>query len=348
MSQPGQAGQPDQSSQSSQPGQTGQAGQAGQTAWWGPWDADRSVIADREVAVIGFDATAELHAQNLRDSGIDVRVGAQPGTPEHERATAEGFYTLPVADAVRDSEALVLGSDHLDLVAPVVTDDHVVVLTSAAAGRALRSSPVKHRGVILLVEVLGEPAATRQAYVDGRGAPAVVAVVARGATAAGGHDLAATLTASRHQAAPDARGDVQQRLAVAYADVVGATRAAAIGVDALDWAAAADYADTRVTPLLEAVLAAGRDALVAQGFDPVVADLAVLHRLDAEWDRLGQQGARPSAAGESAMREQLSQLTGPAPRSRARRTAPVDTDQSAASRHARLGDAFGGSRYPQA
>lgn len=313
-----------------------------QTAWWGPWDADRSVIADREVAVIGFDATAELHAQNLRDSGIDVRVGAEPGTPEHEDATAEGFFTLPVAEAVQDSEVVVLGTGHLEAVAPVLQDSQAVVLTSAAAGRALRGSGVRHRGVILLVEVLGEPTATRQAYVDGRGAPAVVAVVARGA--GGGHDLALTLTTQRTLPAPDAQGDVPQRLAVAYADVLGATRAAAIGVDALDWAAAADFADTRVTPLLEAVLAAGRDALVAQGFDPVVADLAVLHRLDAQWERLARDGARPSAAAPH--REALAALSGPAPRSRARRTSDVDSDESARERHTRLGDAFGGSRYP--
>lgn len=312
----------------------------GSTAWWGPWDADRSVVADREVAVIGFDATAELHAQNLRDSGVDVRVGAEPGTPEHDAAQAEGFFTLPVADAVQDGELVVIGTAHLEAVAAVLTDEQVLVLTSAAAGRALRGSGIRHRGVILLVEVLGEPVATRQAYVDGRGGPAVVAVVARGTGS--GHELTLTLNPTAAPAAPDARGDAAQRLAVAYADVVGATRAAAIGVDALDWAAAADFADTRVTPLLEAVLAAGRDALVAQGFDPVVADLAVLHRLQSTWEALGHEGARPSAADEH--REEVARLTGPAPRSRSRRTAPVDDDATAAARHARLGKAFGGAR----
>ncbi|WP_462417939.1 ketol-acid reductoisomerase [Kytococcus sp. Marseille-QA3725] len=315
-------------------------GSGGSTAWWGPWDADRSVIADREVAIIGFDATAELHAQNLRDSGVDVRVGAEPGGPEHDAASSEGFFTLPVADAVADSEVVVLGEHHLERVAPVVAPEQIVVLTSAAAGRALRGSGIRHRGVILLVEVLGEPAATRRAYVDGRGAPAVVAVVARGRAA--GHDLALQLSSSRTPEPPDARGDHAQRLAVAYADVVGATRAAAIGVDALDWAAAADFADTRVTPLLEAVLAAGRDALVSEGFDPVVADLAVLHRLRSEWDRLSAEGARPSSA--EAQRQTLTGLTGPAPRSRSRRTVPPEDDAAAAARHARLGEAFGGSR----
>ena len=38
-------------------------------------DADRSLIADRRVAVIGYGSQGHAHALNLKDSGIDVRVG---------------------------------------------------------------------------------------------------------------------------------------------------------------------------------------------------------------------------------------------------------------------------------
>ena len=330
-------------------------GSAHGTTWWTPEMVDRSVVAEREVAVIGFDPAAELHAQNLRDSGVDVRIGAPEGGPEHAAAVDEGFFTLPVADAVQDAEAVVTTGAHLAEVGPVLTDDHLLVLTSAAAGRALRASRIRHRGMIVLVELLGEPEATRQAYVDGRGAPAVVSVVARGKAA--GPDLLhrwatrigqapAVPTTPEEAAAVDARADaLPQQLAVAYADALGATRAAGIEVDALDWAAAADHADTRVTPLLEAVLAAGRDDLVARGFDPVVADLAVVHRLEAELDRLRQEGIRPSAAGPR--REHLVALIGSAPASHTGQPqAAGETDEQARERHLRLRETFGGTDRP--
>ena len=38
-------------------------------------DADLSVIAGKKVAVIGYGSQGHAHAQNLRDSGVDVRVG---------------------------------------------------------------------------------------------------------------------------------------------------------------------------------------------------------------------------------------------------------------------------------
>ena len=38
-------------------------------------DADRSLIADKKVAVLGYGSQGHAHALNLKESGIDVRVG---------------------------------------------------------------------------------------------------------------------------------------------------------------------------------------------------------------------------------------------------------------------------------
>ncbi|MFM7351428.1 MAG: ketol-acid reductoisomerase, partial [Actinomycetota bacterium] len=43
-------------------------------------DADLSVIQGRKVAVIGYGSQGHAHALNLRDSGVDVRVGLAEGS----------------------------------------------------------------------------------------------------------------------------------------------------------------------------------------------------------------------------------------------------------------------------
>ena len=42
-------------------------------------DADPGLIAGRKVAIIGYGSQGHAHALNLRDSGVDVRVGAAGG-----------------------------------------------------------------------------------------------------------------------------------------------------------------------------------------------------------------------------------------------------------------------------
>ena len=43
-------------------------------------DADLSIIQNRQVAVIGYGSQGHAHALNLRDSGVDVRVGLREGS----------------------------------------------------------------------------------------------------------------------------------------------------------------------------------------------------------------------------------------------------------------------------
>ncbi len=43
-------------------------------------DADLSIIQGRKVAIIGYGSQGHAHALNLKDSGVDVVVGLQPGS----------------------------------------------------------------------------------------------------------------------------------------------------------------------------------------------------------------------------------------------------------------------------
>ena len=58
-------------------------------------DADRSIIQGRKVAVIGYGSQGHAHALNLKDSGIDVRVGLREGSSSTPRPRPPGCGCCP-------------------------------------------------------------------------------------------------------------------------------------------------------------------------------------------------------------------------------------------------------------
>src|SRR3954447_23223912 len=71
-------------------------------------DADRSIVLGRKVAIIGYGSQGHAHALNLRDSGVDVRVGLRPGSSSIAKAEAEGLRVVDVADAVQEADVIVV------------------------------------------------------------------------------------------------------------------------------------------------------------------------------------------------------------------------------------------------
>src|SRR2546427_2217749 len=67
-------------------------------------DADRSVLQDRPVAVLGYGSQGHAHALNLKDSGFDVRVGLRDGSPSWEKAEAAGLRVLETSKAAAFSQ----------------------------------------------------------------------------------------------------------------------------------------------------------------------------------------------------------------------------------------------------
>ena len=51
------------------------------------------------MAIIGYGSQGHAHALNLRDSGIDVRVGLREGSSSAAKAEAAGLPVRSIADA---------------------------------------------------------------------------------------------------------------------------------------------------------------------------------------------------------------------------------------------------------
>ena len=141
------------------------------------------VIPSRNVAVIGYGSQGHAHALNLRDSGVDVRVGLPEGSKSRAKAEAEG---LRVAHAVRSLRG--------------GRPDHGPRRRTTCSGTSTprRSSPTWSRATrcffghgfnirfgyikppagvdVAMVAPKGPGHLVRREYVDGRGVPVLVAV----------------------------------------------------------------------------------------------------------------------------------------------------------------------------
>jgi ketol-acid reductoisomerase len=71
-------------------------------------DADLSLIQAKKVAIIGYGSQGHAHALNLRDSGVDVRVGLRPGSPSRAKAEEQGLKVLDTNDAAAEADVVVL------------------------------------------------------------------------------------------------------------------------------------------------------------------------------------------------------------------------------------------------
>lgn len=71
---------------------------------------DTKPLQGRTVSVIGFGTMGRAQAHNLRRSGVEVVVGARPGSPRRDLAVSEGFRALdpPAAVAAGDPVMLML------------------------------------------------------------------------------------------------------------------------------------------------------------------------------------------------------------------------------------------------
>ena len=72
------------------------------------YDADCPPRLGERVAILGYGSQGTAHALNLKDSGEDVRVGLHAGSKSRAKAEAAGLKVLPVADAVREADVVMV------------------------------------------------------------------------------------------------------------------------------------------------------------------------------------------------------------------------------------------------
>ena len=145
-------------------------------------DADLSIIQNRQVAVIGYGSQGHAHALNLRDSGVDVRVGLREGSSSIAKAEAQGLRVLPIEDACEEADlVMLLAPDqnqrqlYAEQIAPHLKDGDALFF---AHGFNVHFGYIKApKGVdVCMVAPKGPGHTVRREYCDGRGVPVLVCV----------------------------------------------------------------------------------------------------------------------------------------------------------------------------
>jgi len=235
-------------------------------------DADLSLIQGKKVAVIGYGSQGHAHALNLRDSGVEVKIGLKPDSKSVKKAQEAGFEVLTAAEAAKWGDVVVIlapDQHQRGLFAADIKDNlepgNTILFGHGFNIRFGYITPPEGVNVIM-VAPKGPGHTVRREYEAGRGVPVIVAVE------------------------QDATGDAWE-LAWSYAKGIGGLRAGGIRTT---------FTEETETDLFgeQAVLCGGTSQLVQYGFEvlteagyqPQIAYFEVLHELKLIVDLMWEGG----------------------------------------------------------
>jgi ketol-acid reductoisomerase len=207
-------------------------------------DADLSLIQQKKVAVIGYGSQGHAHALNLKDSGVEVRVGLHAGSKSIDKAKKAGLEVTSVADAAAWADVIMIltpdhsqGDTYAKDIAPHMKAGKTIMFGHGFNIRFGAIVPPKEIDVSM-VAPKGPGHRVREVFIEGGGVPCLIAV---------------------HQ---DASGHAHA-LALSYAKAIGGTRGGVLETT---------FAEETETDLFgeQAVLCGGASALVKAGFQTLV------------------------------------------------------------------------------
>ena len=235
-------------------------------------DCDLSLIKGKKVTIIGYGSQGHAHANNLKDSGVDVTVGLRPGSGSAVKAENAGLKVADIEDAVASADiVMILAPDehqaalYRDKIEPNLKEGTALAFAHGFAIHYNQIVPREDLDVIMIAPKA--PGHTvRSEYEKGGGIPDLIAI------------------------AQDATGTAKD-VALSYASAIGGGRTGIIETT---------FKDETETDLFgeQAVLCGGAVELVKAGFEtlteagyaPEMAYFECLHELKLIVDLMYEGG----------------------------------------------------------
>jgi ketol-acid reductoisomerase len=237
-------------------------------------DADLSVLRPHKIAVLGFGSQGHAHALNLRDSGMDVRVGLRKDSPSWGKAEKQGLRVLETAAASREADIImVLVPDEMasDIFKSEI-EPHLSAGKYLAFGHGFnihfKFVQPKADVNVFMIAPKGPGHLVRSEYVKGRGVPCLLAVQ------------------------QDPSGDTE-KIGIAYGCAIGGGRAAIIGTTFREETETDLFGEQSVLcGGLTELIRAGYETLVEAGYAPEMAYFECLHEVKLIVDLIYEGGIR--------------------------------------------------------
>jgi ketol-acid reductoisomerase len=223
--------------------------------------ADLALIQGKKVAIIGYGSQGHAHALNLRDSGVSVRVGLQPGSASMAKAQKEGLTINTPAEAAAWADVImILAPDtkqpklYRDSIAPHLTAGKTLMF---AHGFNIRFGAIKPptNVDVSMIAPKAPGHRVREVFTEGGGTPALIAIE------------------------QDASGNAKA-LALSYAKGLGCTRAGVLETTFTEETETDLFGEQAVLcGGVSELIKAGFDTLVEAGYQPEVAYFECMHEL---------------------------------------------------------------------
>lgn len=235
-------------------------------------DANPGLLKGKKVAVIGYGSQGHAHAQNLKDSGVDVCVGLYKGSRSWERAEKDGLEVFEASEAARRADYIIIlvpdekqAKIYKEAIESNLTEGKSLIF---AHGFNIHFGQIvpPHNINVFMIAPKGPGHTVRSQYKEGRGVPCLIAV---------------------HQ---DYTGDAKAH-ALAYANAIGGTKAGVLETTFKEETETDLFGEQAVlcggvTELMKA----GFETLVEAGYQPESAYFECLHEMKLIVDLINQGG----------------------------------------------------------